>query len=123
MAVVLTIDWFMDRCRTSINVLGDSVVAALVDAKIYGLDPAVASDDADIGDGPLRDTVELQRYTKQSAASNGSSGTEPLTANGGGGVVASSEAAVSNGSSSSTSGGGDRGGGGAFVNGTQVKSP
>ena len=69
MAVVLTIDWFMDRCRTSINVLGDSVVAAVVDKKIYGLDPAVASEsDATAGAGPLRDTVELERFTKQTSS-------------------------------------------------------
>merc|ERR1712118_349136 len=36
MSVVLTLDWFMDRCRTSINVVGDSTVAAIVDSKVYG---------------------------------------------------------------------------------------
>lgn len=86
MAVVLTLDWFMDRCRTSINVLGDSVVAALVDAKIYGLDPALETVcDGATGerDGPLRDTVELERFTKQNAASNAGAGTQPLYQSGG----------------------------------------
>ena len=78
MAVVLTMDWFMDRCRTSINVLGDSVVAAMVETKIYGLDPAVAPGSTAVGaqDGPLRDTVDLDRFAQQNAA--GSTSKEPL---------------------------------------------
>lgn len=30
-SLILAIDWFLDRCRTTINVFGDSVVAAMVD--------------------------------------------------------------------------------------------
>ena len=134
MAVVLAIDWFMDRCRTCINVYGDSVrhppatscaavvaavaaaarararallvlvlvlvltpgvapppaaperpaelpkqvivwvsqvVAAMVDGKIYGVDPALMASAPKPGEGPLRDTVELERYTKQSDADGG----------------------------------------------------
>jgi DAACS family dicarboxylate/amino acid:cation (Na+ or H+) symporter len=29
--LLLTIDWFLDRCRTSSNVLGDMTVAVLLD--------------------------------------------------------------------------------------------
>ncbi|MBV8077232.1 MAG: cation:dicarboxylase symporter family transporter, partial [Planctomycetaceae bacterium] len=29
--VLLTIDWFLDRCRTTSNVLGDMTVAVLLD--------------------------------------------------------------------------------------------
>ena len=29
--ILLTIDWFLDRCRTSSNVLGDMTVAVLLD--------------------------------------------------------------------------------------------
>jgi Na+/H+-dicarboxylate symporter len=29
----LTVDWFLDRCRTMINVLGDVNVACLLDGK------------------------------------------------------------------------------------------
>ena len=29
--IILTIDWFLDRCRTSSNVLGDMTVAVLLD--------------------------------------------------------------------------------------------
>jgi Na+/H+-dicarboxylate symporter len=28
--LILSIDWFLDRCRTTINVFGDSVGAAIV---------------------------------------------------------------------------------------------
>jgi Na+/H+-dicarboxylate symporter len=30
-AMILAIDWFLDRCRTTVNVLGDSVGAAVID--------------------------------------------------------------------------------------------
>jgi len=30
-ALLLTVDWFLDRCRTMINVLGDMTVACLLD--------------------------------------------------------------------------------------------
>ena len=29
--LLLTIDWFLDRCRTTVNVLGDMTVAVLID--------------------------------------------------------------------------------------------
>jgi Na+/H+-dicarboxylate symporter len=32
-ALLLTVDWFLDRCRTTINVLGDMNVACLLDGK------------------------------------------------------------------------------------------
>ncbi|MEZ6151461.1 MAG: cation:dicarboxylase symporter family transporter [Pirellulaceae bacterium] len=31
--ILLTVDWFLDRCRTTINVLGDVNVACLLDGK------------------------------------------------------------------------------------------
>jgi Na+/H+-dicarboxylate symporter len=31
--VLLTVDWFLDRCRTTINVMGDTNVACLLDGK------------------------------------------------------------------------------------------
>lgn len=30
-AMILAVDWFLDRCRTTVNVLGDSVGAAIID--------------------------------------------------------------------------------------------
>ncbi|MDA0834550.1 MAG: dicarboxylate/amino acid:cation symporter [Planctomycetota bacterium] len=33
-AMLLTVDWFLDRCRTTINVLGDVNVACLLDGKV-----------------------------------------------------------------------------------------
>jgi Na+/H+-dicarboxylate symporter len=32
-ALLLTVDWFLDRCRTTINVLGDMNVACLIEGK------------------------------------------------------------------------------------------
>lgn len=32
-AVLVTVDWFLDRCRTAINVMGDMTVSALLDGK------------------------------------------------------------------------------------------
>lgn len=32
-AILVTVDWFLDRCRTAINVMGDMTVSALVDGK------------------------------------------------------------------------------------------
>jgi len=29
--ILLTVDWFLDRCRTTSNVLGDMTVAVLLD--------------------------------------------------------------------------------------------
>jgi DAACS family dicarboxylate/amino acid:cation (Na+ or H+) symporter len=31
--ILLTVDWFLDRCRTSINVMGDINVSCLIDGK------------------------------------------------------------------------------------------
>lgn len=36
--LVYTVDWFLDRCRTSVNVWGDSVGAAVVDKTVGGAD-------------------------------------------------------------------------------------
>jgi DAACS family dicarboxylate/amino acid:cation (Na+ or H+) symporter len=35
-ALLLTVDWFLDRCRTMINVLGDVSVACLLDGRTRG---------------------------------------------------------------------------------------
>jgi len=32
-ALLLTVDWFLDRCRTTINVMGDMNVACLLDGR------------------------------------------------------------------------------------------
>ena len=32
-AILITVDWFLDRCRTAINVMGDMTVSAIVDGK------------------------------------------------------------------------------------------
>jgi Na+/H+-dicarboxylate symporter len=33
-ALLLTVDWFLDRCRTAVNVLGDMNVACLIDGRV-----------------------------------------------------------------------------------------
>jgi Na+/H+-dicarboxylate symporter len=40
-ALLLTIDWFLDRCRTTINVLGDVNVSCLLDGKTRQVAPAI----------------------------------------------------------------------------------
>lgn len=37
-ALLITVDWFLDRCRTAINVMGDMTVSALIDGKQRQLD-------------------------------------------------------------------------------------
>ncbi len=32
-AILVTVDWFLDRCRTAVNVMGDMTVTALIDGK------------------------------------------------------------------------------------------
>jgi len=32
-ALLVTVDWFLDRCRTTINVMGDMTVSCLLDGK------------------------------------------------------------------------------------------
>lgn len=32
--ILVTVDWFLDRCRTAINVMGDMTVSAIIDGKI-----------------------------------------------------------------------------------------
>ena len=32
-ALLLPVDWFLDRCRTTINVMGDMNIASLLDGK------------------------------------------------------------------------------------------
>ena len=33
-AILLTVDWFLDRCRTTINVLGDVNVSCILDGRV-----------------------------------------------------------------------------------------
>lgn len=37
-AILITVDWFLDRCRMAINVMVDMTVAAIIDGK-YRQDP------------------------------------------------------------------------------------
>ena len=48
-ALLLTVDWFLDRCRTTINVLGDMNVACLLEGKTRQApaQPAPALQDAE----------------------------------------------------------------------------
>ncbi len=44
-ALLLTVDWFLDRCRTTINVLGDVNVACLLDGRVRPDPSETVSDD------------------------------------------------------------------------------
>lgn len=48
--LLLTVDWFLDRCRTMINVLSDSIVSCLVDGKERPEDPANPEPSAGLAD-------------------------------------------------------------------------
>jgi Na+/H+-dicarboxylate symporter len=43
-AVLLTIDWFLDRCRTTINVLGDMTVTCLLDGRVRAVAPLASAE-------------------------------------------------------------------------------
>jgi Na+/H+-dicarboxylate symporter len=38
--ILLTVDWFLDRCRTTINVMGDTNVACLLDGQKREVQPS-----------------------------------------------------------------------------------
>lgn len=40
-AILITVDWFLDRCRTAVNVMGDMTVSALLDGKHSSLEGSV----------------------------------------------------------------------------------
>ena len=46
-ALLLTVDWFLDRCRTAINVLGDMNVACLLDGRKRGEGGELAEGDTE----------------------------------------------------------------------------
>jgi Na+/H+-dicarboxylate symporter len=48
--MLLPVDWFLDRCRTAINVMGDMNVSCVLDGKTRET-PATAAPD------PLRETA------------------------------------------------------------------
>ena len=41
-ALLVTVDWFLDRCRTVINVMGDMTVSSLLDGKTRKLEPELS---------------------------------------------------------------------------------
>ena len=45
--ILLTIDWFLDRCRTVINMMGDMNVACLLDGKTSPSAEEKAQEDAE----------------------------------------------------------------------------
>jgi len=51
-ALLLTVDWFLDRCRTTINVLGDVNVSCLLDGKAKPIGSSASS-----GKPPLGETI------------------------------------------------------------------
>ena len=57
-AVLLSVDWFLDRCRTTINVMGDINVSALLDGE-----PALRARSGHAPRSPCRNTL-LRRWTQ-----------------------------------------------------------
>ncbi len=43
-AILITVDWFLDRCRTAINVMGDMTVSAVIDGKHRQVQAIVAEE-------------------------------------------------------------------------------
>ncbi len=43
-ALLLAVDWFLDRCRTTINVLGDVNISCLLDGRTRQMIPAIATE-------------------------------------------------------------------------------
>ncbi|MBC7880175.1 MAG: dicarboxylate/amino acid:cation symporter [Anaerolineae bacterium] len=50
-ALLVTVDWFLDRCRTSINVMGDMTVSALLDGKVPKSEIEVEEVTLEVGSG------------------------------------------------------------------------
>lgn len=53
-AILITVDWFLDRCRTVINVMGDMTVSALLDGKHPKLKAEPLIDEALAPEAPLK---------------------------------------------------------------------
>ena len=53
-AILITVDWFLDRCRTAINVMGDITVSALLDGKYPKLKENLLIDEALASEVPLK---------------------------------------------------------------------
>ena len=53
-AILITVDWFLDRCRTAINVMGDLAVSALLDGKHPKLKENPLIDEALASELPLK---------------------------------------------------------------------
>jgi DAACS family dicarboxylate/amino acid:cation (Na+ or H+) symporter len=50
-ALLLTVDWFLDRCRTVINVIGDMTVSCLLDGRHKATEPSADA----VGEGSVGD--------------------------------------------------------------------
>jgi DAACS family dicarboxylate/amino acid:cation (Na+ or H+) symporter len=44
-ALLITVDWFLDRCRTAINVMGDMTISCVLDGKKQQMEIADISED------------------------------------------------------------------------------
>jgi DAACS family dicarboxylate/amino acid:cation (Na+ or H+) symporter len=53
-AILITVDWFLDRCRTAINVMGDMTVSAILDGKQPKHKAEFLIDEAVAPEAPLR---------------------------------------------------------------------
>jgi DAACS family dicarboxylate/amino acid:cation (Na+ or H+) symporter len=55
--LLLTVDWFLDRCRTAVNVMGDMCVTCLLDGKQRPLAPAPTPEQPEARPARERDTL------------------------------------------------------------------
>ena len=55
LAVILAIDWLLDRCRTAVNIMGDTFGVVLIDSMCR----QVAKHDSAVHASPSRQTLEI----------------------------------------------------------------
>ncbi len=73
-AVLLPVDWFLDRCRTMVNVMGDMNVSCMIDGKtreqrdVSSAPGTVGSADASVEKGTQQATATTPRVPRRKAA-------------------------------------------------------
>ncbi|XP_064625417.1 excitatory amino acid transporter 3-like [Lineus longissimus] len=71
--LILAVDWFLDRCRTTINVLGDAIGASIIDKYSQATLRKLDAEDAEGGDG--FDSIDKNGYPSEGHDYHGSNAT------------------------------------------------